>query len=199
MSKLLRANFHRLFRSRLFWFCTAAVFAMAVVSVFNQAQYTKIIDGMLFSGISIAAAASAVFISIFIGTEYSDGTMRGKIYPGHSRTAVYAANLVVCAAAALIMHAVLIAAVVCFGVPVIGKITAPLSDIFIMSLLSVLIVTAFSSAYILLGMLITNKAAGAVAAVLLAFALLLGANALQRDINASEYYPAPYIDETSET
>ncbi len=199
MSKLLRANFYRLFRSRLFWFCTAAIFAMAVFAVINQSKYNEILDGMLFSGITIVSVASAVFISIFVGTEYSNSTLRNKLYLGYSRTAVYAANLITCAAAALIMHIVLIAAILCFGIPIIGSITMSASEIILLFLLSVLIVTAYASFYILLGMLINSKSAGAIAAILVSFSLIIGANTLYRIINAPEYRPVPYVDEKSET
>lgn len=199
MSKLLRANFARLFKSRLFRFCIIVIFAAAVFAVFDQAKHTKVIDGMLFSGITIVSVVSAVFISIFAGTEYSDGTMRNKLYMGHSRVSVYGASLVICSAAALIMHIVLIAAVVCFGIPVIGRTDFTAREIILLFLLSVLTVTAYASVYILLGMLITSKAAGVATAILLSFGMLIGANTLYRCINTSEYYPAPYIDEESET
>ena len=199
MSKLLRANFARLFKSRLFRICIIGIFAAAVFAVFDQAKYTKIIDDMLFSGIDIISIVSAVFISIFAGTEYSDGTMRNKLYMGHSRISVYGASLVTCAAAAVIMHIVLIAAVVCFGIPIIGKITMTASEILILSLLSILTVTTYASVYILLGMLITSKAAGAAAAILLSFGLIIGADTLYRCINTPEYSPSYYIDEELET
>lgn len=199
MSKLLRANFARLFKSRLFRLCITAIFAAAAFAVFDQAKYTKVIDGMLFSGISIISIVSAVFISIFAGTEYSDGTMRNKLYTGYSRASVYGASLVTCAAAAVIMHIVLIAAVVCFGIPMIGKVTVTASEILLLSLLSVLTVTAYASVYILLGMLITSKAAGAAAAILLSFGMLIGADTLNRCINTPEYSPSHYIDEELET
>ncbi|MDE6709191.1 MAG: ABC transporter permease [Oscillospiraceae bacterium] len=187
MSKLLRANFFRLFKSRLFRICIIGIFAAAVFAVFDQAKHTKVIDGMLFSGIDIISIVSAVFISIFAGTEYSDGTMRNKLYVGHSRASVYGASLVTCAAAALIMHIVLIAAVVCFGIPVIGRTDFTAREIILLFLLSVLTVTAYSSMYILLGMLITSKAAGAVAAVILSFVLISAADRLANSINVPEY------------
>lgn len=187
MNKLLRANFARLFKNKLFYICVIFIFAAAVLSVFDQSKYTEVLDSMLFSGIAVVSVVSAVFISIFTGTEYSGGTMRNKIYTGHSRAAVYGAGLLTCAAAALIMHTVLIAAVVCFGIPIIGGTTFTAREIIPMFLLSILTVTAYASVYILLGMLITSKAAGAVAAVILSFGLMFAADKLENCINVPEY------------
>lgn len=184
MSKLLRANFTRLFKNRLFRLCVTGIFAAAAFAVFDQAKYTEVIDDMLFSGIDIISIVSAVFISIFAGTEYSDGTMRNKLYMGHSRISVYGASLMTCAAAAVIMHIVLIGTVVCFGIPVIGKVTMTASEILLLLLLSILTVTAYASVYILPGMLITSKAAGVAAAILLSFGMIIGADTLYRSLYA---------------
>lgn len=187
MNKLLRANFARLFKNKLFYICVIFIFAAAVLSVLDQSKYTEVLDSMLFSGIAVVSAVSAIFISIFTGTEYSGGTMRNKIYTGHSRASVYGAGLLTCAAAALIMHTVLIAAVVCFGIPIIGETTFTAREIILLLLLSILTVTAYASVYILLGMLITSKAAGAVAAVILSFGLMFVADKLENCINVPEY------------
>lgn len=187
MNKLLRANFARLFKNKLFYICVIFIFAAAVLSVFDQSKYTEVLDSMLFSGIAVVSVVSAVFISIFTGTEYSGGTMRNKLYTGHSRAAVYGAGLLTCAAAALIMHTVLIAAVVCFGIPIIGETTFTAREIILLLLLSILTVTAYASVYIFLGMLITSKAAGAVAAVILSFGLMFTADKLENCINVPEY------------
>lgn len=198
MNKLLRANFARLFKNKLFYICVIFIFAAAVLSVFDQSKYTEVLDSMLFSGIAVVSVVSAVFISIFTGTEYSGGTMRNKLYTGHSRASVYGAGLLTCAAAALIMHTVLIAAVVCFGIPIIGGTTFTAREIILLLLLSILTVTAYASVYILLGMLITSKAAGAVAAIILSFGLMFAADKLENSINIPEYHSEFFEDEEAE-
>ena len=58
---------------------------------------------------------SAIFIGLFIGTEYSNGTMRNKLVIGHSRGAIYFSNLAVCIAAALLIHIVYVATTLVVG------------------------------------------------------------------------------------
>ena len=53
---------------------------------------------VLMSGVVLSA-----FCSLFVGAEYSDGTIRNKIAVGHSRAAVYLANLVTCSAAGVLI------------------------------------------------------------------------------------------------
>ena len=64
MRNLLRANFSRLWKSKALWLCAAGAFAF-----------------------------SAAFLSLFLGVEYQDGTLRNKIIAGHARWKVYAASL----------------------------------------------------------------------------------------------------------
>ena len=46
---------------------------------------------------------AAVFISLFVGSEYSDGTIRNKLVVGHSRMRIYLANLIVCSIACVLI------------------------------------------------------------------------------------------------
>ncbi|MFG6358312.1 MAG: ABC transporter permease [Acetatifactor sp.] len=199
MSRLLRANFTRLWRNRLFWIAIVIVLATAVAAVFNQAQYTYVPDGLLFSGINIISVIAAVFVSIFTGTEYSDGTMRNKLAVGHSRVAVYFANLIVCVAAALIMHIALIAVVVCLGVPVIGTFTLDAGLAAKLFIYSILVVTVYAAIFVLCSMLITSKAAGAITVIFLTYAMIGGAIVLFRILEAPEYSEAYVLDEESGT
>lgn len=100
MRNLLSANFARLRRSRLFWFLEAGIFAWGVLAYFmlkvNLRNGYPLDNGnvyffneMTFIGITIAC-----FSGFFIGTDYSDGTMRNKLMAGHGRMTVYLANLV---------------------------------------------------------------------------------------------------------
>lgn len=51
------------------------------------------------------AAITGIFISLFLGTEHSDGTFRNKLIVGHSRTNVFITNYIVCLAGSLIITA----------------------------------------------------------------------------------------------
>lgn len=98
MSNLLSANFSRLFKNKVFWLCMIAMFASAVLLVIShynrmvlyedyETKYT--LDQVYFQFASFIGIICAVLTSFFLGTEYSDGTIRNKIIVGKTRTAIY--------------------------------------------------------------------------------------------------------------
>ena len=95
MSKLLRSDFRRLFRSKLFYLGILAVGISVGHALANNIYYLDVmkeleipLDNLLFMGTTVLGFAMAVFTSFFVGTEYSDGTMRNKVIVGNSRTGI---------------------------------------------------------------------------------------------------------------
>lgn len=112
MRNLLRANFSRLFRSWSFWVaalvmtgCAAAICIDGYhdMVLYNEPGYTEPLDLTLFQAQQILGVAAAILLSLFIGTEYSDGTIRNKLSVGKSREAVYLAGYLTCAGAMLVL------------------------------------------------------------------------------------------------
>lgn len=100
MRNLLSANLARLLRSRIFWLIEAGIFAWGTIAYFlckiNTGNGYPFENGnvyffneMTFIGITIAC-----FCGFFIGTDYSDGTIRTKLAVGHSRKNIYLANFI---------------------------------------------------------------------------------------------------------
>ena len=104
MSKLVSANFSRLFRNKFFWICLALVIGVAVFfAVDFRTSYRWSPD--LFrhqtgeACVKYAPALAgivALFVSLFVGEEYSNKTIRNKLSSGYSKGKVYAANWLVC-------------------------------------------------------------------------------------------------------
>ena len=174
MRKLLRASFARLWKSRALYLCMAAAFAMSILFLINiqpDNEDLTALDEIILQVMPFLPIFHAVFASLFLGVEYQDGTMRNKLIAGHSRTAVYAANLITVTVGCLaILAAWAITAVIGaikFGGFVQGA-GALLGQLAIIALF-----TAASAAILtIIGMLITNRAVAAVTAILLMFCLL---------------------------
>ena len=103
MNKLLRANFARVKRNKVFW---GFVAFMAVFGAFlpikqymdsfsSQAETNTVsLNHVFFAYTLVIGVLCAVFCSLFLGTEYSDGTVRNKLMIGHRRSAIYLSNLI---------------------------------------------------------------------------------------------------------
>lgn len=126
MSRLLSASFIRLRKDKLFWigtlFMVAAGIFIPVMRYMDmqRSQYTVTLDNGFFVGSILIGIVSAAFCSLFIGTEYNDGTIRNKVVVGHTRVSIYMANFITVAVASVIMCVVYFIAYLCVGIPLLG-------------------------------------------------------------------------------
>lgn len=193
MNRLLFANFSRLWRNTIFWFCMGGMLIYAVAYMLYNSQRPYSWTGeayplehyyfqiLLYIGFFFAAVTS-----MFLGTEYGDGTMRNKLIAGHTRTNIYLANLIVSYAANLLIMGVgMIGALV--GVPALGFFTFGPANLVGYFLISVLLVAAYSAINTFIAMLSSNKTMSTVLVSLtLTFGLLLCASILYEALNEPE-------------
>ncbi len=186
MRKLLRANFARLWRSKSFWLILAALFVFYLalsldkvwqVRSYLAAGYERAIDRNMFSEAPLMGAFQAVFISFFLGTEYSDGTIRNKLVVGHRRGQIFLSNFIVCLAASCVFLAAwwvaMIPYVTALGMPDMG-----VSGMALYALAALGFSAVFAALYTALASLSSNKAVTVVAALVLWLGLLFIGSAL---------------------
>ena len=109
MVNLINANFSRMWRSKFFWLSVAATFAVVLGSVwmslaFNQGS-TANWDQVILHYFYVPLFTSAAFATMFLGTEYSDNTVRRKLTVGKTRPQIYFANLVTTTVGGLVITA----------------------------------------------------------------------------------------------
>ncbi len=201
MSKLLRANFARLKKSAIFWI--GMVYALgigyiAALSITNQHSH---IDDVLFSNCMFMPIVASVFVGLFIGTEYSDGTIRNKLMVGHTRISVYVSNFIVCTAALLIMYITNLAVLVGIGFAFGGSMGTSTGPLFLFGLISMVTLIALSAFFLLISMLVHNKASGCVAAIIISLVFLMSAMVISSRLQEPEYYDeydVTFMDESGE-
>lgn len=172
MRNLIFVNMMRLRKSRIFFGGVIVSMAYIAFHLFMNYQDIKALPEIVVkydpnwyflfdsnvSPLSIASAFCSVFCSIFVGTEYSDGTMRNKLMVGHTRKNIYCANLltVFLATAFVYLAGFLIAIIV--GIPMFGwNLAYPMQFVFrIFS--GILMLAAYAGIFTLLSMLIDSKA-----------------------------------------
>ena len=195
MKKLLSSGFSRLLHSKIFWLGMLVQAGLAVWACIARYYDSTLLPGMGYDNpdylLFIAAMYSpilvAVFVSLFIGTEYSDGTMRNKVAVGHTRLDIYLSNLIVCVAAVLMMHLAYIGVVLALGLPLLGGFVELSAKTLVVFFFCSLATEVALAALMLVGaMLIPNKAVSAIVTMLLGLGLLMAAMTIQSRLNAPE-------------
>lgn len=190
MRNLLSAGFSRLWKNKVFWLGFAAMFICSVLLMLNAGRmqtanveygYSYRLDDFYFNFAPVVGIVCAVFTGLFLGTEYSDGTIRNKLIIGHKRSAVYLSNLTVCFIATLIMEsACLIGGLM--GIPIMGKWEIGISNVLLFVLIIILMTAALTAICTFVGMVSSNKAATAVISLLLMLGLLILASVIYNSL-----------------
>ncbi len=195
MNKLLSANFARLRKDRLFLFGIIAMFALAVY--FRVSQYISVtnwgvivtLDSLFFGYALFIGFAMAIFSSIFLGTEYSDGTIRNKLIVGHSRTNIYFANLITNIVAALLLCSAYLIASLGLGIPLLGFLEMETGLALQLFFMTILLAVAYSAIFTMLSMVCSNRTTVAVVSIILSFALIIIATDVYSKLAEPEFYP----------
>lgn len=178
MVKLLRSDLRRLFKSVSFWACVFAGFVWGAVKIYNS--YKMFIDmgntsdeGVFWIGGEFSAYPGipliiAVLTALFVGTDFSGGTIRNKIAIGHSRKSVCFSYIVACIAGGFAINLAYLVGDYAMGLILGGKTN------FYSGFVGELIVTfisyaALCSVLAVLCMLIARRTVGIIAALLTAF------------------------------
>lgn len=198
MNKLLAANFSRLKKDKIFWlgvlFMLAAGLAVPLVRYgncirFPDSEVPKSLEHEFFLYSNLVGVVLSIFSSMFIGAEYSNGTIRNKVVVGHARGAIYLSNLVVAATAGFAMCMSYMASYLCVGIPLFGFFEADLAKIVLFMLGTFFMVLALSAVFTLVSMLNANKALVTVICILTAFVFLFSGMHFDAVLSTPETYP----------
>ena len=115
MRKLITANFHRFSKDRFSWCVLGIVVILSLGNVFNSvgsfetmaaSGYAVSLDEYYFNQAPLIGAFLALLISMFLGTELSEGTIRNKLCIGHKRDEIFLSNFISCAFASIVLTVV---------------------------------------------------------------------------------------------
>lgn len=174
MSKLVSANFSRLFRNKFFWIGLALVIGIATFITVNFVQAhpwagEKIsfeTKEVCVKYTPIIAAIIALFAGLFVGEEYSNKTIRNKIASGYSKSEIYRANWFVCTAVGSLFYLVffLIIALPIAPWKELAKYNANVvADFMRIALINMFAILSLVSIVVFVAMLVKNRIIGVVA------------------------------------
>lgn len=191
MSRLFASTFFRMLKKIVFWILLICMFAYGVYSASNAASEAKAgfaLDGCVFEFAPFMGLVAAIFISLFVGSEYSDGTIRNKLVVGHPRMRIYLANLIVCSIACVLISLAYVAGVIIVGSSKGGELLTETSVVSKCLISSLLVSIAFASIMTLPAMLNTNKAGNVVVSMILALILLVSSSYIYQRLGEPEMY-----------
>lgn len=213
MSKLISANFARLFKSGVFKLYMIFSGGMsAFMIIMRYLDYQKSIeyyrefppeyhtmDGIVFVSLLYVLFAVPVLVGNFVGTEYSDGTIRNKLIVGHKRSDIYLANLIVCSAGTLmgvILHILINCTV---GTALCGMEILTVPKIFELTLYIIIAFISVTALMVMFTMFVNSKAGASVTVLIVTMVMFIATLTINNKLSEPEYYDGgKYFDEETQ-
>lgn len=181
MNRLVLANLMRLKKNKMFWCGVILTVAFCIFACGAQFQamvrygFSACLDELLFVYMTLVGIFIAVICSLFVGTEYSDGTIRNKIISGRSRRRIYLSNFAACAAIGTALYLTSLVTICLGGIPLFGPPYAAPESLAWLLLDGLLVSVTYAAVFNMIVMLTSSKANSAVICILAAFLLLFAA------------------------
>ncbi len=193
MIKLLNAGFERLRKNKIFLFVMIFSIGLALFMIYTQysdmKKYDEVIEveQLMLNYSTIIGIVIAIFTSLFLGVEYSDGAIRNKISIGHKRANIYLSNLVVVSITSLFAYIVFMIVVAIIGIPLFGGFTMQISSFFKLIGCIAVAILSYSSIFTFIAMLCSNKTITAIVSIMLAFGMMMVALTCFNILDAPEF------------
>lgn len=193
MIKLLNAGFNRLRKNKLFWIVTIVTIGLALLVIYasysDMKKYGDVIEveQLMLNYSTMVGIVIAIFTSLFLGVEYSDGAIRNKISIGHKRTNIYLSNLIITTVTSLFSYILWLIVIMMIGIPLFGGFTMSISNLLMLIGCIFVTVISYSSIFTFIAMTVSNKTMTAIVTIMLAFGMMMGALVCFRILDAQEY------------
>jgi hypothetical protein len=188
MHKLLNAELPRLWRNKMFWIGIIYMVVRAfdnTMSIFSgiESGYSATLSNVFFHYARYILILEALCCSLYIGTEYNDGTMRNKVIMGHRRQSIYFSYLIVSIVAGIMMCLSYIA-VSMIGISL--GFSVSICDTLVGVLCSFALVCSISAIYTMITMLSRNRTTAVVICIIMSLALLVPAYDIRDEVNLAK-------------
>lgn len=192
MNKLLRANFFRLIKNKIFWGIVVITLGITSVLLFNtiinnQGETKESIDRLLVMYMYFIGIAMAIFTSLFVGTEYSDGVLRNKIVIGHSRKHIYLADLITSIIVGLCIQLIYMLIVAVIGIPIFGTLQMTIEKFLFVIIDIVIIIITYASIFTCITLLCSDITVSTVSCMILVLIMFIASMALSSTANTMKY------------
>lgn len=198
MINLLNAGLFKLSRSKMFFIIALMVLGIALVIFLNNASnnlQNVSLNNMSLNSIILMGLFMAMFSSLFLGEEFTYGTIRNKIIMGHSRIKIYMSNLIISIITGIIFETIYIVATLILGSFVGIDMHITIYEYSVLLLKTFMVIIAFSSLYNFIT-LISSEVTIATAICMIVFIIMfVVCNALYSVISTNKYMTTIIMDE----
>lgn len=201
MTKVLRADFFRLFKSRAFLVGLIATVSLTLLNIItgfidfknNPESYEGVspLNDYIFSINMLIPIILSAVVPVFLGNDYKDGTIRNKLVTGHSRLKLYLSELIITVSLALIYLVAFFAVVLCVGMPLLG--TSDLGfDVILKNYLVIIgAIVSFSAIFTFFGLVLNSKSTIIVFCMISTFIMLIVGVMIGSMLSEPERYVQP--------
>ncbi len=178
MYRLLDAGFERIKKNKAFLGCVLVTIGIAIFMLVSNYLDMKNYDAQISTSelvsnyLPMIGMFIAIFAGLFIGTEYSDGTIRNKIIAGHKKINIYLSNFIISSSVAILFQIIWTIFVLAIAIPVFGMPIIELNKLLIIGFDSIMFIIAYCAIFNFISVLACNKTVSAVACILLFFIIL---------------------------
>ena len=163
MIKLLNVNFYRLKKSCTFWICLVIMGLLGVFLYFNNytpncVGCTNQLGDVFFEYAVFNGFLIPIFVCIFVGSDYSNGTIRNKIISGQSKKNIYLSNLLTSIFVGSVYCLIYIICITITGIIFDNSFVITFSKFIYILLDTLLLNISFCSLFNFIAMLIDSKA-----------------------------------------
>ncbi len=180
MRKLLAASFSRLWREKTFWLAfifmsvgSACFCWMSYQTAMKNTSTTFYVEDMMFNMLPMIGFVFALFISMRLGTEFDEHTIRNKLVVGYNRTQVYFAEYITCLVASLLLLTVMLVFSTVSGWFLFREFQCEWTKLIFLVFCCVLMAAVFSAMFVGISMNVGNKATSLVVAIIFLLGILL--------------------------
>lgn len=193
MYKLLNASFTRLKKNSVFWLLIIATILISIGALIGQykglllsKKYDvpmKTTEELMISFLTVIGFFIATFTSIFVGAEYSNGTIRNKIVIGNSRMKIYLSNLIISIVVGIIIEFIYLMLIAIIAIPLFQEIQLPVSLLFFIAIDIIMIIVAYSSLFNCIAMLCSDVIVSTIFSIILTLILLISLQIISFESN----------------
>lgn len=183
MIKLLRGNLIRLFKNKFFWLCVITIIVCSVyminqgVLLSESGRKTVALEDYYFRIGPFFALFLSVFIPMFIGVEYSFGTIRNKLTMGCTRDKIYLSYFLSCLiGVGIILSAWFLAGLT--GIPKLGFWKSGAMEIIMSYIVTIFYSIALTAIFTFISVMITGRSTSAVLQIIFALGIILAASTI---------------------